>query len=119
MEFDIYDMDTKKSLVENAIMPLSPKASLEWVGFTDGGLPVSFDSAGILRGAFKNNSYRWVPLLDTRPLRDGKQDYYWPVSVIEESFHMVICKVMSQPQFWFHLDSGWRKIPSHAQSNSQ
>ena len=85
--------------MENAILPLGPETSLEWIGFSDACMPLTYDSKGVLRGSFKNDSYRWIPLLDTRPLREGKQDYYWPVSTTEQSFHIVICKVRAEKFF--------------------
>jgi chromosome transmission fidelity protein 4 len=54
-------------------------------------MPLTYDSCGILRG-FLHSSDCWIPLIDTRIKRQGKQEYYWPVGVFEESFMCIICK---------------------------
>lgn len=93
MEFDIFNVETKNFDVENKPLPCSLNSHLVWIGFSEQLIPCSYDSAGVLRGCYANDSYTWIPLLDTKPLVLGKQDYYWPVGVSENVMFMVICKV--------------------------
>lgn len=62
-------------------------------------MPLSYDSLGVLRG-YQHSTTAWIPLLDTRITRQGRQEYYWPVGVYESSFMCIICKGPDRfPQF--------------------
>lgn len=89
IEFILIDSN-KKVLVKESVA-LSPGATLTWLGFSEEGMPLSFDSIGILRG-FLRSSTAWIPLLDTRIRRAGKQEVNYPVGVFEDSFMCIICK---------------------------
>jgi hypothetical protein len=39
------------------------------------------------------DNFRWIPLLDTKPLTRGKQDHYWPTGATDEAINFVLCKV--------------------------
>jgi hypothetical protein len=85
------NQDSNKRVLCKDSIALSPAATLVWLGFSEQGMPLTYDSLGILRG-FLQSSSCWIPLLDTRIKRQGKQEYYWPVGVYEDSFMCIICK---------------------------
>lgn len=63
-------------------------------------MPYSYDSSGVLRTLSLGISPSWIPMLDTRPMRAGKQDHYWPVGIMGNNFMCVICKVILTKLFW-------------------
>jgi hypothetical protein len=45
-------------------LPMTPKSTLKWAGFSDEGTPFTLDSAGSIR-MFSRKSY-WLPVCDTK-----------------------------------------------------
>ncbi|KAJ3386988.1 WD repeat and HMG-box DNA binding-domain containing protein 1 [Lobulomyces angularis] len=79
-------------------LPISSGSQLDWIGFSEEGIPLSYDSNGILRGLIREVGFSyWTPLLDTSLRRMEKEEYYWPVGVFGENFMTVICKHKNDP----------------------
>eukprot|EP00158_Paraphelidium_tribonemae_P007982 Partr_v1_DN28423_c2_g1_i1_m41107 putative WD repeat and HMG-box DNA binding protein 1 len=92
LEFQLIDVSMFKSSSPSTCLPLSPKANLEWAGFTELGMPATVDSEGVLRVCRMYMGNIWSPILDTRPARKNKQDHYWPVAVSDDQFMFIWCK---------------------------
>ncbi|KAJ3400432.1 hypothetical protein HDV05_001092, partial [Chytridiales sp. JEL 0842] len=73
-------------------LPMSPKSTLVWVGFSENGMPGTYDSLGVLRVLRPHNDFQWTPVFDSRIVREGKQIYHWPVGFTGEKLICVICK---------------------------
>ncbi|CAJ0761072.1 19611_t:CDS:2, partial [Entrophospora sp. SA101] len=78
-------------------LPISKDSTLEWIGFSDKGLPAMYDSEGVLSILHRHRQYhqaRWIPVLYTRnnPNPDDEASYYWPVGLNENKFLCIACK---------------------------
>ncbi|CAG8511179.1 4132_t:CDS:10 [Funneliformis mosseae] len=63
----LYDMHERGD-VQKDVLPISKESTLRWLGFSEEGMPVMFDSKGILFVLHDHRIYkqaRWVPILDT------------------------------------------------------
>ena len=66
----LWNIDTR--MVEaRGTAPLSDEATLDWVGFTDSGIPVVADSKQLVRGLMRAWGNAWTPLAD---LEQHKKD---------------------------------------------
>nr|KAJ3421051.1 hypothetical protein HK105_004639 [Polyrhizophydium stewartii] len=91
LSYLLLDSD-KRATVLQGRLPTSPSSTLDWVGFSDTNIPLTYDSRGILRGLFAHDDAAWVPLLDARIVRGDKQDHYWAVGLADDKFMCVVCK---------------------------
>ena len=80
----------RKTVLADCPLPLSPGATLTWLGCSDRGLVLSMDSAGVLRGLSHEWGGQWVPVLDVAA--KGGKDVYWPVGLIEDKLMCALCK---------------------------
>ncbi|XP_069678187.1 WD repeat and HMG-box DNA-binding protein 1 [Periplaneta americana] len=73
-------------------LPVTPKCTLKWAGFSDEGTPFTLDSAGIIR-MFSKKGY-WLPVCDTQTHCKGKSDHYFVVGISEtyQNIRCVLCK---------------------------
>ncbi|KAI8894986.1 hypothetical protein BC833DRAFT_623442 [Globomyces pollinis-pini] len=96
----LIDVLLNKTLV-NAKLPISPYSTLTWLGFSDIGIPLTYDSAGILRGLFVHSDNSWTPIFDSKLVEgvSGTNLSYWPVGVTETNFLCVICRGEQTPVF--------------------
>lgn len=80
-------------------IPLTPEATLTWLGFTDQGSIVTYDSSGILRQYNMKNNF-WFPILDASIHAKGASDTYFITSVSEASqiIYAIHCKGSLYPQ---------------------
>lgn len=112
LAYKLYNVETKKTVRQDGI-PLSPGSTLEWVGVSEAGvsaqhigantralsetyffqIPATYDSVGVLRCLLRHNDFAWVPVLDSRIVRGEKQEWYWPIEVMEDKLMCIICKV--------------------------
>lgn len=72
-------------------LPLAPRSSLAWVGFSDTGAAVTTDSAGWVRMRYQG---LWMPIANTKSHTKGKSDHYYVVSVdqMEGVVRCILCK---------------------------
>ena len=92
LEYQFINVDNLASSMPPAPLPISKSSKLLWAGFSDSGIPVVCDSVGVLRSCVNCSANIWIPVLDTRPHRKGKQEFYWPVGTSEDTFFFVLCK---------------------------
>lgn len=82
LEYALYGISAKERLASGRL-PLSPEASLRWIGFSAEALPMALDSAGVLRvlalsgGAplLASSAGDWVPVVEL----EDRGARFWPV----------------------------------------
>ncbi|KLT43277.1 WD40 repeat-like protein [Cutaneotrichosporon oleaginosum] len=104
LRYSLLDLETFDAVQEGRI-PLPRNVTLAWAGFSAAGVPVIYDSAGVLSALdrFRRpNQGRWVPLFDGEVARGGKRETYWPVGVSEEPgvLHAIILKGAESAPFF-------------------
>ena len=79
-------------------LPLSPKSTLKWLGFSDEGTPCSYDSAGILQ-ALGHDYKHWMVLCDTKNQRKSTSDNYFIVGLSEtnQNIRCIFCRNSHYP----------------------
>jgi len=77
-------------------LPLSPKAQVTWIGFSDEGTPICSDSEDVLR--ILSGRY-WTTFCTMKEHLAGASDHFWVVGVSELSqrIRAVKCKGMRYP----------------------
>lgn len=77
-------------------VPLTPRSKLAWIGFTDRGTPVTYDSFGMVR-ILKGNI--WIPVCDTTLHTKGASDSFFltDVSEYKQIVRAVLCRGTSFP----------------------
>jgi hypothetical protein len=98
MGYQLIDMSTMKT-IKTDVLCISPTTTLEWVGFTESGVPLTFDSAGVLRGLFVHSDAMWTPLFDSRLFRKTSSDWYFPVGATDSVMYCVVCRGDKVPSF--------------------
>ena len=78
-------------------LPLSPQSQLRWIGFSElSGLPITFDTSGVLRSLCPHLDWNWVPILDTREYRKKSSsnsiERYWALGATLDKFVCLILK---------------------------
>ncbi|KAI8817137.1 uncharacterized protein EV422DRAFT_542541 [Fimicolochytrium jonesii] len=91
LAYMLYDVSSRTT-IQRAPLPLSSGTTLIWASISELGIPVTYDSSGVLRALFQHSDYAWVPVLDSRILRGEKQEWYWPVEVLEDKLMCVTLK---------------------------
>jgi WD40 repeat protein len=96
-----YDADISK-VIKKDELPISQNSTLEWIGFTEYGIPATYDSEGVGRILVKHIDYQWIPVIDTSSINKSKDDEpiatqisetkYWVVSMTEKHLLCVILK---------------------------
>lgn len=82
----------------NISLALSPGARLTWLGYSDRGSPVTFDSVGSLR-MYSSRSNIWLPVCDTTLHAKGASDNFFIIQVSEASqvIRAVLCRGSNYP----------------------
>ena len=62
-------------------LPLAPRSTLSWMGFTDEGVPCIADSAGFIRVLNKGFGSSWSQVCDTQAHAKSKYDHYFVIGV--------------------------------------
>ncbi|KAL9701191.1 hypothetical protein quinque_004632 [Culex quinquefasciatus] len=77
---------------------LSPGAELCWLGYSDKGSPVAYDSAGILR-IYHATANMWFPILDADKYKAGASDNLFIVTVAEslQQVQLIVCRGAKYP----------------------
>ncbi|EDV20225.1 uncharacterized protein TRIADDRAFT_32433 [Trichoplax adhaerens] len=101
--FNVKIIDAKKGrsiykYLEPAL-PITPGSKLSWLGFSDEGVPVTYDTAGIVRVLQKSYGYSWIPVLNARQLSKNKSDTYWAIGLNGNSRQLrcILCKASAYP----------------------
>ncbi|XP_053687150.1 WD repeat and HMG-box DNA-binding protein 1 [Sabethes cyaneus] len=74
-------------------VPLSPRSEIRWLGYSDKGSPVVYDSAGIMR-LYHASANFWFPILDAEQHRVGASDSLFIVKVSEsaQQAQLIVCR---------------------------
>ncbi|XP_023235123.1 WD repeat and HMG-box DNA-binding protein 1-like [Centruroides sculpturatus] len=96
----IFKVNDKKQLFLNPIpVPLSPKSTLFWSGFTDEGTVCTVDSSGIVRLLNFEFNNKWLPVANTKGHTKGKSDHYFVIGIseIQQNIRCIPCKGSRYP----------------------
>lgn len=79
-------------------LALSPSAKLTWIGYSDRGSPVTYDSSGMLR-MFSTSSCLWLPICDTTLHTKGASDNFFIIEVSEatQTVRAIMCRGANYP----------------------
>jgi hypothetical protein len=69
--------------------PLSRNANLVWLGFSEEGQLMSFDSEGIMR-AFTFTSQQWTPIYDFKQKHSDVYERIWIVGVMDAEILVIV-----------------------------
>ncbi|XP_058464750.1 WD repeat and HMG-box DNA-binding protein 1 [Malaya genurostris] len=74
-------------------IPLTAGAEMRWLGYTDKGSPVVYDSAGIMR-LYQASANLWFPILDAEQHKAGASDSLFIVNVCEsvQQVQLIVCR---------------------------
>ncbi|XP_065367282.1 WD repeat and HMG-box DNA-binding protein 1 [Calliphora vicina] len=83
---------------QNITIPLTPERQLAWLGFSDCGSPVFYDSMGLVQ-LFNLKSNCWYPVCDTMKQSSSVSNNYFMISLSERSqiLQAVLCRGTSYP----------------------
>ena len=85
MGYTILDAVAGRVLSKGCLACLSPRATLQWIGFSNDSALVAMDSDGMLSmlvaSAEVSPHWEWMPVLDTMALRKSSDDTHWPIHV--------------------------------------
>ena len=74
-------------------LPLSPGATLTWLGYSDRGGLLAMDSSGVLRLLSTRWGGQWAAVLDLS--RKPGKDVHWPVGLIDDKLMCAVLKAGS------------------------
>lgn len=79
-------------------LPISPKSKLVWIGYSDRGSPVTYDSMSVLR-MYNYQSNLWYPVCDLTLHVKGASDTFFIVDVSEDLqiVRAILCRGSSFP----------------------
>ncbi|XP_058835522.1 WD repeat and HMG-box DNA-binding protein 1 [Topomyia yanbarensis] len=74
-------------------IPLSAGAEIRWLGYSDKGSPLVYDSAGIMR-LYHASANLWFPVLDAEQHKAGASDSLFIVNVSEslQQIQLIVCR---------------------------
>ena len=87
-------VDPQRSTVTMDVpLPLSPGATLTWLGYSDKGGLLSMDSSGVLRLLSMQWGGQWLAILDVN--KKQTKDVHWPVGLIDDKLMCAVLKAGS------------------------
>eukprot|EP00040_Diaphanoeca_grandis_P005605 m.33649 g.33649 ORF g.33649 m.33649 type:complete len:1140 (+) comp16851_c1_seq1:87-3506(+) len=87
----LFDLDQRR-VIHKERLPISYGAELNWIGFTDDGLPACVDSEEIVRVLLQDWGFTWSPILEMKLLAKNPTDSHWITSITEQEVMCVVCK---------------------------
>ena len=96
-EYSVIDTASQETYNSGKVS-ISPNTTLSWCGFSETGIPVTYDSLGILRALIFNEN-AWVPILDSKTVGTLANDSCWAVGVTKTHFMCVLCRGDATPGF--------------------
>lgn len=89
----------QRNILSGEPLPLSPKSTLTWMGFSAEGTPFCMDSVGIIRMFNRKFGPNWIQVANTKSHTKGKSDHYWIVGVNEnpQQLRCIPCKGSRYP----------------------
>ena len=78
-------------------LPISPETELYWVGISDTKLPLTMDTAGVVRMLLNSS---WYPICDTKSEVRGKMDTFYITGIdqLDNEIYGVKCRGSRYPQ---------------------
>jgi hypothetical protein len=95
LEYMLINVQKNKVVIKNSL-PISPRSTLTFIGFSKLGFPITYDSEGVLRGLFIGE-YMWTPLFDSRLAEGMNKVNYWPIGLGDDKFYCIILRGETQP----------------------
>ncbi|CAH1793164.1 unnamed protein product [Owenia fusiformis] len=85
--------------VKDGRLPLSPKATLTWLGFSHEGTPFAADSSGVIRILNRKFGDTWTQVVNTKSHAKGKSDSFWITGITEspQQLRCILCKGTTYP----------------------
>ena len=90
--------DSRRMSAPYRPLPLAPRSELDWVGFSDEGVPCTKDTAGLVR--LLSSGSGWQEVCDTNQHVKGKSDRHFVIgaSVEELAVRTILCRGARYPQ---------------------
>ncbi|XP_033641025.1 WD repeat and HMG-box DNA-binding protein 1-like [Asterias rubens] len=83
----------KKQQICGGRLPVSPKASLAWLGFSAEGTPCAVDTEGVVR-VLNRSMLTWMQIANTKNHTKSRSDHFWVVGLNEspQQLRCIQCK---------------------------
>ncbi|XP_074651576.1 WD repeat and HMG-box DNA-binding protein 1-like [Tubulanus polymorphus] len=80
-------------------LPISPKSTLSWIGFSAERTPFTVDSAGVVRMLNRKFGLTWIQVANFKDHTKNRSDSYWLVDVLENPAQLrcILCKGSTFP----------------------
>jgi hypothetical protein len=90
-----------RCLVSNFPVPLSPNATLYWVGFdVDNKFLMMMDSKYMVSCLMNCIGWQWVPVLDVEDIRKSTEHIYWPIMIKAKKLVYVLLNGENRPMVY-------------------
>ncbi|XP_038044137.1 WD repeat and HMG-box DNA-binding protein 1-like [Patiria miniata] len=88
----------KRCVVSGDRLPVSPKATLAWLGFSAEGTPCTVDSEGVVR-LLNRSLLSWIQISNTKNHSKSRSDHFWVVGLNEspQQLRCIQCKGAAFP----------------------
>eukprot|EP00731_Ephydatia_muelleri_P022174 Em0014g765a len=95
----VLDVKRQKQVHPPHSLPLSHHAKLEWIGFSDRGLLISYDSKGMVRALSSKYALTWIPVFNAGKPLGNKADHYFLVGMTHDpdELRCILCKEHNYP----------------------
>mmetsp|Transcript_30588 Transcript_30588/g.42202 ORF Transcript_30588/g.42202 Transcript_30588/m.42202 type:complete len:580 (-) Transcript_30588:9-1748(-) len=102
LSLSLYNVKKKEFLVKNERVCLSEGATVQWMGFSETGLLVTYDSKGKARALVQEWGNIWSVVFDSTLTTSTQTDllpseYYWPIGLFQNNLIAIRCKKGEEP----------------------